>query len=140
MAYTLTIHSISPTTAANTGNIGLSINFTLSGSGVSLPGFSLSLYDALSGGSYIKSLYYDDINDLQSGMAYSVSFSGVGPGTYYVEVFYKAPGSARRSITITGSSSATELITLNGSKVTTNSLNGSQITNETVNGVKVFGS
>ena len=140
MAYTLTIHSISPTTAANTGNIGLSINFTLSGSGVSLPGFSLSLYDALSGGSYIKSLYYDDINDLQSGMAYSVSFSGVSPGTYYVEVFYKAPGTTRRAITITGSSSATELITLNGSKVTANSLNGSQITNETVNGVKVFGS
>ncbi|ABX81242.1 hypothetical protein [Acholeplasma laidlawii] len=140
MAYTLTIHSISPTTAANTGNIGLSINFTLSGSGVSLPGFSLSLYDALSGGSYIKSLYYDDINDLQSGMAYSVSFSGVSPGTYYVEIFYKAPGTTRRAITITGSSSATELITLNGSKVTASSLNGSQITNETVNGVKVFGS
>jgi hypothetical protein len=140
MAYTLTIHSISPTTAVNTGSIGLSINFTLSGSGVSLPGFSLSLYDALSGGTYIKSLYYDDINDLQSGMAYSVSFSGVSPGTYYVEVFYKAPGTTRRAITITGSSSATELITLNGSKVTANSLNGSQITNETVNGVKVFGS
>ena len=140
MAYTLTIHSISPTTAANIGNIGLSINFTLTGSGVSLPGFSLSLYDALSGGTYIKSLYYDDINDLQSGMAYSVSFSGVSPGTYYVEVFYKAPGTTRRAITITGSSSATELITLNGSKVTANSLNGSQITNETVNGVKVFGS
>ena len=140
MAYTLTIHSISPTTAANTGNIGLSINFTLSGSGVSLPGFSLSLYDSLSGGSYIKSLYYDDINDLQSGMAYSVSFSGVNPGTYYVEAFFKAPGSTRKAITITGSSSATELITLNGSKVTTNSLNGSQITSETVNGVKVYGS
>ena len=140
MAYTLTIHSISPTTAANTGNIGLSINFTLSGSGVSLPGFSLSLYDSLSGGSYIKSLYYDDTNDLQSGMAYSVSFSGVSPGTYYVEVFYKAPGSTRSAITITGSSSATELITLNGNKVTSNSLNGSQMTNETVNGVKVYGS
>lgn len=77
MAYTLTIHSISPTSAANTGKIGLVVNFTLSGSGFSLPGFSLSLYDALTGGSYVKSLYYDDINDLQSGMAYSVSFSGL---------------------------------------------------------------
>ena len=140
MAYTLTIYSISPTTASNTGNIGLVINFTLSGSGVSLPGFSLSLYDALTGGTYVKSLYYEDINDLQSGMAYSVSFSGISPGTYYVEVFYKAPGSTRKAITITGSSSATELITLNGNKVTANSLNGSKITNETVNGVKVYGS
>jgi hypothetical protein len=140
MAYTLTIHSISPTSAANTGNIGLVINFTLSGSGVSLPGFSLSLYDALTGGTYVKSLYYDDINDLQSGMANTVSFSGVSPGTYYVEVFFKAPGSTRRAITITGSSGTTELITLNGSKVTSNSLNGSQITSETVNGVKVYGS
>lgn len=140
MAYTLTIHSISPTTASNTGNIGLVINFTLSGSGVSLPGFSLSLYDALTGGTLVKSLYYDDINDLQSGMANTVSFSGVSPGTYYVDVFFKAPGSIRRAITITGSSSVTELITLNGSKVTSNLLNGSQITNETVNGAKVYGS
>lgn len=140
MAYTLTIHSISPTTAANTGNIGLVVNFTLSGSGFSLPGFSFNLYNSLTGGSLVKSLYYDDVNDLQSGMAYSVSFSGVSPGTYYVEVFFKAPGSTRRAITITGSASTTELITLNGSKVTSNSLNGSQITSETVNGVKVYGS
>lgn len=140
MAYTLTIHSISPTTAANTGNIGLVVNFTLSGSGFSLPGFSFNLYNSLTGGSLVKSLYYDDINDLQSGMAYSVSFSGVSPGTYYVEVFFKAPGSTRRAITITGSASTTELITLNGNKVTSNSLNGSQITSETVNGVKVYGS
>jgi hypothetical protein len=140
MAYTLTIHSISPATAANTGNIGLVVNFTLSGSGFSLPGFSFNLYNSLTGGSLVKSLYYDDINDLQSGMAYSVSFSGVSPGTYYVEVFFKAPGSTRRSITVTGSASTTELITLNGNKVTSNSLNGSQITSETVNGVKVYGS
>jgi hypothetical protein len=140
MAYTLTIHSISPATAENTGNIGLVVNFTLSGSGFSLPGFSFNLYNSLTGGSLVKSLYYDDINDLQSGMAYSVSFSGVSPGTYYVEIFFKAQGSTRRSITITGSASTTELITLNGNKVTSNSLNGSQITNETVNGVKVYGS
>ena len=140
MSYTLTIHSISPTTVSNTGNIGLSINFTLSGSGFALPGFSLSLYNSLTGGSYVKSLYYDDINDLQSGMAYSVSFLGINPGTYYVDVFYKTPGTPRRAITVLGSSSGTELITLNGNTVTSNSLNGSQVTNETVNGVKVYGS
>ena len=68
-------------------------------------------------------------------MAYSVSFSGVSPGTYYVEVFFKAPGSTRR-LSHYRFIWATELITLNGSKVTSNSLNGSQITNETVNGVQ----
>ncbi len=140
MAYTLNINSINPSTALNTGYIGLIINYSLSGSGISFPGFSINLYDALTGGTLVKTLYYDDMKDLQSGMANSVTFSGVNPGTYYVDVYYKTQGTPRKQITITGSSSSTRLITLSGSTVTSNSLNASQITNETINGVKVYGS
>ena len=96
------------------------------------------MYDSPTGETLVKSLYSDGSNDLQSGMAYSVSFSGVSPGTYYIEVFYKATGTPRKPITITGASSDIELITLNGNKVTSNSLNGSPILSETVNGFKVY--
>jgi len=140
MAYTLTIHSISPTTAANTGYVGLTVNYTLSGSGISFPGFQISLYSALTGGTLVKTLYYDEINELPNGLATSVTFSNVSPGTYYIDIFYKVAGSVRKAITITGQSSVVELITLNGIKVTTNTHNGTTVTNETLNGTKLYGS
>ena len=140
MEYTLTIISINPTTALNTERVALSVSFTLSGSGVSLPGYSIDLYDAMIGGNMVKSLYYDDMNDLSSGYALPVSFSGVSPGNYYVEVFYRVIGTPRKLITITGSSSGTNNIDLNSSDITANTLNGSNVTLETLNGSVVYGS
>lgn len=133
MAYTLTLNSISPTTAANTGNIGLRINFSLSGSGLAIPGFSLRLYNALSGGTLIKTLYYSDMYDPISGNSLLVDFIGVSPGTYYVELYYKVAGTPRRAITIAGVGGVKN-IKLNSSEVSSNKLNSLNVTKETHNG------
>ena len=137
MAYTLTLNSISPTTAANTGNIGLRINFSLSGSGLAIPGFSLRLYNALSGGTLIKTLYYSDMYDPISGNSLLVDFIGVSPGTYYVELYYKVAGTPRRAITITGVGGVKN-IKLNSSEVSSNKLNSLNVTKETHNGNTVY--
>lgn len=139
MAYTLTLHSISPATAANTGNVSLILYFTLSGDGISLPGFSVDLYDAAIGGNHIKSLHYSDYDEPSSGYAISISFAGVSPGTYYIQMFYRAIGTPRIAITITGSSSGIKNIILNGNQVSANTHNGLTITNETLNGTKIYG-
>ena len=138
MAYSLTINSISPTAVEQKSGVGLIINFTLSGSGISLPGSNIVLYSSLTGGTAIKTLYYEDFYDLISGNAVTVSFADVSPGTYYIDVFYKAQGSPRKAIQVTGGS-AVRSITVNGTTVTSNSLNNVAITNETVNGTKVYG-
>lgn len=137
MAYTLNISSVSPTTFSKAANQSIRINFSLSGSGLAYPGFSIDLYSTLTGGSVIKNLYYEMTYDLVSGVAYMVSFADVAPGTYYISVYYKVQGSPRRPITITGAASGVNNITLNGSKVTTNNLNNSKVI-ETLNGTKVF--
>lgn len=138
MAYTLNISSVSPTTFTNTANQGLRINFSLSGSGLSFPGFTIDLYNTSTGGSVIKSLYYEGIYDLVSGVSYMVSFSGVAPGTYYVSVYYKVQGSPRRAITVTAQSSGINNITLNGAKITTNNLNNNKVVKETLNGNNIY--
>jgi len=138
MAYSLTINSISPTSVEQKSGVGLIINFTLSGSGISLPGSNIVLYSSLTGGTAIKTLFYEDFYDLVSGNAVTVSFADVSPGTYYIYVFYKAQGSPRKAIQVTGGS-AVRSITVNGTTVTSNSLNNVAITNETVNGTKVYG-
>ncbi|HHU59428.1 TPA: hypothetical protein GXZ34_00690 [bacterium] len=138
MAYTLNISSVSPTTFTNTANQSIRINFSLSGSGLAFPGFSIDLYSSSSGGSVIKTLYYESMYDLVSGVSYMVSFADVTPGTYYVSVYYKVQGSPRRAITVTGASSGVNNITLNGTKITTNNLNNSKVLNETLNGNKVY--
>lgn len=138
MAYTLNISSVSPTTFTNTANQGLRINFSLSGSGLAYPGFYIDLYSTASGGSVIKTLYYEGMYDLVSGVSYMVSFADVAPGTYYVSVYYKVQGSPRKAITVTAQSSGINNITLNGTKITTNNLNNSKVLNETLNGNKVY--
>ena len=138
MAYSLTINSISPTSVEQKSGVGLIINFTLSGSGISLPGSNIVLYSSLTGGTAIKTLYYEDFYDLISGNAVTVSFADVSPGTYYIDVFYRAQGSPRKAIQVTGGS-AVRNIKINGTTVTSNSLNNVAITNETVNGTKVYG-
>ena len=138
MAYSLTINSISPTSVEQKSGVGLIINFTLSGSGISLPGCNIVLYSSLTGGTAIKTLYYEDFYDLISGNAVTVSFADVSPGTYYIDVFYRAQGSPRKAIQVTGGS-AVRNIKVNGTTVTSNSLNNVAITNETVNGTKVYG-
>lgn len=139
MAFTLTLNNISPTTAANTGNVSLILNYYLSGDGISLPAFSVDLYDAATGGNHVKSLYYSDYDEPSSGYAITVSFAGVSPGTYYVQLFYRVIGTPRRAITITGSSSGINNISLNGNQVSANTHNGSSITSETLNGTKIYG-
>lgn len=138
MAYSLSLNSISPTTAANSGNVSLRLNFTLSGSGFSLPGFSVNLYSALSGGSLVKSLYYSDYEDPISGNAVAVNFGGVSPGNYYIEMFYRATATPRRVITITGASSAVNNIKLNATAIINNNLNANNVTKETLNGSTVY--
>ena len=138
MAYSLTLNSISPTTASNSGNVSLRLNFTLSGSGFSIPGFSVNLYTAASGGSLVKSLYYSEYESPISGNAVTVNFSGITPGTYYVEMFYKVTATPRRVITITGASSAVNNIKLNATVIVNNNLNGSSVTKETLNGSTVY--
>ncbi len=138
MAYSLTINSISPTSVEQKSGVGLIINFTLSGSGISLPGSNIVLYSSLTGGTAIKTLFYEDFYDLISGNAVTVSFADVSPGTYYIDVFYRAQGSPRKAIQVTGGS-AVRNIKINGTTVTSNSLNNVAITNETVNGTKVYG-
>lgn len=138
MAYSLELHSINPTTAANTGSVGLRLSFTLSGSGFSLPGFSVNLYSAATGGTLVKGLYYSDTEDPISGNAVSVNFSGVAPGTYYVEMYFRAGGTPRRAITITGSSSDANNLKLNAVAIVNNTLNGSNVTKETHNGSTVY--
>lgn len=139
MPYTLTINSISPTTVEQKNSVGLIVNYTLSGSGFVIPGTNIALYDSLTGGNFVKTLFYDDIYDLASGLAVTVSFADVSPGTYYVQVFYKENGTPRKQIVVTGGSSAVKNITINGSTVTYNSLNNVAVTNETANGTKVYG-
>lgn len=139
MAYTLTLHSISPLEVTNTGNVSLILYFTLSGDGISLPGFSVDLYNAASGGTHVKSLYYSDYIEPISGNAITVSFGGVAAGTYYVQMFYRVNSSSRRAITVTGSSGGVNNMTINGTSVTANTHNGSTITNETINGTKIYG-
>ena len=102
MAYTLTLHSISPTAAENLGNVALRMYFSLSGSGFSIPGFTINLYSSLTGGTIIKQLYYSDMYDPISGNGIIVNFNGVSPGTYYIELFFKTTATPRRAITITG--------------------------------------
>jgi len=138
MPYSLTINSISPTSVEQKSGIPLIINFTLSGSGISIPGCNISLYDSLTGGIFIKTLFYDDFYDLNSGYAVTVSFADVNPGTYYVQVFYKESGTPRKAITVTGGSPIRN-ITVNSITVNSNSLNNVAITNETINGTKVYG-
>lgn len=138
MAYSLTLNSISPTSAANTGGVSLRLNFTLSGSGFSIPGFSVNLYNAASGGSLVKSLYFSDFEDPISGNAVSVNFSGVSPGSYYIEIYYKATATPRRVITITGASSAVNNIKLNATAIINNNLNANNVTKETLNGSTVY--
>lgn len=138
MAYTLTINSIYPTSVEQKSGVAMSINYRLLGSGFVIPGCNISLYDSLTGGSFVKTLFNDDFYDLVSGNAVSVSFADVSPGTYYVQVFYKATGAPRRPIEVLGSGGGVRNITLNGTKITSNSLNGVEITNETLNGTKVY--
>jgi len=138
MAYTLNISTINPTTASNTGNVPFRIYYSLSGSGFTIPGFSIDLYSKLTGGSLIKNLYYESTYDLESGISYTVNFSGVEPGTYYIEVYYKVKGTPRKAITITGANQKVNNITLNGIKVSSNKLNNVNINNETLNNNKVF--
>ncbi len=138
MAYTLNISSVSPTTFTNTANQSIRINFSLTGSGLAYPGFTIDLYNSSSGGSVIKTLYYEPTYDLLSGVSYMVSFDDIEPGTYYVSVYYKAQGNLRKPITVTGVSSGVNNITLNGSKLTTNNLNNSAVLSETLNGNKVY--
>lgn len=138
MAYSLSLNSISPTSSANSGNVSLRLNFTLSGSGFSLPGFSVNLYSAASGGSLVKSLYYSDYEEPISGNAVAVNFSGVSPGTYYIEMFYRATATPRRAITITGSASGVNNIKLNLSAIINNNLNANSVTKETLNGSTVY--
>lgn len=138
MAYTLTLNSIYPTTVEQKNNIGLIINYTLSGSGFGIMGSTITLYDRLTGGSIIKTLYYDDY-ELVSGNAVYVSFADVSPGTYYVDLHYLVQGTPRKEIVVTGGSSAVRNITINGTTVTYNSLDNVAVTNETVNGTKVYG-
>lgn len=137
MAYTLTINSIYPTSVEQKSGVALSVNFRLLGSGFVIPGCNISLYDSLTGGTFVKTLFYDDMYDLTSGNAVSVSFSDVSPGNYYVEVYYRAKGTPRKAIQVLGSSGVRN-ITLNGTKVTSNNLNGVAITNETLNGTKIY--
>ena len=124
MAYSLSLNSISPTTATNSGNVSLRLNFTLSGSGFSLPGFSVNLYNAASGDSLVKSLYYSDYEEPISGNAVAVNFSGVSPGTYYIEMFYRATAPPRRAITITGSASGVNNIKINLRAIINNNIKG----------------
>lgn len=143
MLFNLTLESIYPTTVANTGTVSITVYFTLDGDGLTLPGVTLSLYNSLVGGAVVKSLYYDSGRlNLESGNSFSVSFSGVDPGTYYVELFYKSTGTPRRAITVTGQSSggSTDVrnLKLNGTTITTNRLNGSNVSKETLNGNKVY--
>ena len=42
------------------------IYYSLSGSGFTIPGFSIDLYSKLTGGSLIKNLYYESTYDLES--------------------------------------------------------------------------
>lgn len=138
MAYTLNISSISPTTVTNSGSIPLRIYFSLSGSGITFPGFTIDLYNSLTGGSLIKTLYYDSIYDLESGLSYLVNFDNIAPGTYYVEVYYKVKGTPRRAITITSSNPGVNNLTLNGSNITSNKINNSNVEKETLNNNKVY--
>ncbi len=138
MAYTLTIDSISPTSVEQKSNVGLIINYLLKGSGFVIPGCNISLYDNLTGGTFIKTLFYDDFYDLISGNAITVSFADVTPGTYYVEVYYRELGTPRKAITVTAGS-AVRNITVNSVTVNSNSLNNVAITNETINDTKVYG-
>lgn len=138
MAYTLTINNIYPISVEQKSGVAFSVDFTLSGSGFVIPGCNISLYDSLTGGTFVKTLFYDDMYDLTSGNAVSVSFSDVSPGNYYVQVFYKAIGAPRRLIQVIGSGGGIRNITLDGTKVTSNNLNGVAITNETLNGTKVY--
>ena len=64
--------------------------------------------------------------------------STTSSGLHLFDVFYKAQGSPRKAIQVTGGS-AVRKITVNGTTVTANSLNNVAITNETVNGTKVYG-
>lgn len=136
--YKLTVHSIRPTTVTNSGNIGLAINFSLSGMGLSLPGFSIALYTQAVGGSLVKQLYYSDIDNLNSGDATYVSFSNVNPGTYYVEVYYRATGTPRKEIIVNAAQSKVNNLSLNNSKVSSNLLNGSKVVSEVLNGTKIY--
>ncbi len=143
MLFNLDIVSIHPTTVANTGTESMSVYFILSGDGLVLPGVTLSLYSSSTGGSLVKVLYNDNLRtNLNSGEPLAVSFSGVEPGTYYVELQYKARGTPRKAVTVTGQSSggSTDVrnLKLNGTTITSNKLNGSNVSNETLNGNKVY--
>jgi hypothetical protein len=133
----LSVSSISPTTVSNTGNVSLIINFSIVGDGLSLPGYAINLYDSLTGGTIVKQLYYSDSDDIISGYATTVSFSGVSSGTYYVELYYKTTGTPRKQIVVTGTTT-TQNINLNGTKITSYTLNGSSISTENLNGVIVY--
>ena len=142
MLFSLTLHSIYPTTIANTGVRAMAVDFTLSGDGISLPGIKLSIYNTLTGGTEVKTLYVDyQTVDFQSGHSLQVSLEGVDPGVYFVEFFYKTTGTPRKPLTVTGQSSGgsdVRNLKLNGTVIAINKLNGSNVSKETLNGNKVY--
>lgn len=100
MPWTITQSSVN-TPTVNVETTSIIVYFTLSGSGMTLDGYSLGLYSAATGGSFLYTVASFQ-GSISSGEYITTNFSSVTPGTYFLSLYYKgAYGSPRIAITVT---------------------------------------